>query len=248
MSTLEAYGRGGVHEAPSIAPGRPTDGGLLRHGGRTASSDGACSMCPRAAAAVEKPSTGVNARYGTRDPSSRRTRTSPTGTPRSLRRPFVPASTRPPTSNRRSPLMNEYGQPHLSRGVRRHAVDFRDKVLRRVLRTSARRSFRASGTCHGQRLYVFERVGDPKRLRPLVVAPGEGGPDRQELGGCPACGGHHARRDHDGQARSCASSPRIPARMSWPPLCGKSAVVERSLLHARLDNGPSTCAAAPRSD
>ena len=98
-----------------------------------------------------------------------------------------------------------------------------------------------------KRLYVFERAGVPKQLRPLV-----GGKVNADLidrnwadilrvarppwppGPC-------------GRARSCASSPRIPVRTSWRPPCGKSAA---SNAPCSCSTGPRTptCAAAPRSD
>ncbi len=62
--------------------------------GRTASSDGQFFPAAGRGEALNL----VNARYGT-EPASRRTRTSPTGSPHSPPRPFPPPSTKPPTSS-----------------------------------------------------------------------------------------------------------------------------------------------------
>ena len=61
-----------------------------------------------------------------------------------------------------------------------------------------------------KRLYVFDRAGVPKRLRPLGRRQGERGPDRPQLGGHPAPRGHHGRRDHAAQPDP-AQARRVPA-------------------------------------
>ena len=110
------------------------------------------------------------------NPASRRTRTSPTASPRSPRRPSPPPSTRPPTSST-GLLMNETG-----RRVREQYADtggFTDHVFAAcsILGYTFVPRIR---DLPSKRLYVFERAGVPKQLRPLVggkFAPSRKQPD-----------------------------------------------------------------------
>ena len=90
------------------------------------------------------------------------------------------------------------------------------------------------------------------RGRPEATAPSgrrqrERGPDRQELGGHPARGGHHGRRDH-----AAEPDPAQARRVSPPERAGGRPAGSRPrrtlAVHDRLDHGPPTCAGAPRSD
>ena len=92
-----ARGRRRVRPSPGHrrrGPGRATDGRLLGHGDAPPPAT-ANSPPPEAGA---KPSTWSTPGTG-RNPASRRTPTSPTGSPRSPPRPSRPPSTRPPTSS-----------------------------------------------------------------------------------------------------------------------------------------------------
>ena len=78
-----------------------------------------------------------------------------------------------------------------------------------------------------KRLYVYERAGVPKHLRPLVGGDGERGPDRPELGGHPAGGrppwppGPMPSRPGDRLGDSCGQSFQLTHVTGWRSVCGK---------------------------
>ena len=206
--------------------------------GRTASSDGQSFPAAGRGEALNL----VNARY--------RNRTRPQGVLARLRPVLFVRHADHPRHRPRSPL-----HP-------RRAPDERDREARP-------RTVRRYGWLHRP---CLRRVLDPRlRVRPAHPGPaveaavrvrtrwcpeavpatgrrqGERGPDRQELGGHPARGVHHGRRDHaaepdPAQARRSSRSERAGGRPAGSR--------PQSNAPCSCSTGPPTptCAAAPRSD
>ena len=91
------------------------------------------------------------------NPASRRTRTSPAASPRSPRRRSPPPSTRPPTSSTGRRVREQYAD---TGGFTDH-VFAACSILGYTFVPRIR-------DLPSKRLYVFERAGVPKQLRPLV--------------------------------------------------------------------------------
>ena len=87
---------------------------------------------------------------------------------------------------------------------------FTNHVFRSVLDPRVRAFGPRIRDLPSKRLYVFERAGVPKHLRPLVGGKVNVDLIRQELGGHPACGGHHGHRDHAAEPGGWHLSCRRP--------------------------------------
>ena len=95
-----------------------------------------------------------------------------------------------------------------------------------------------------KRLYGVRTGGRPETPTPSGRRQGERGPDRQELGGHPARGGHHGRRDHAAEP-DLAQARRVsaPERAGGGPAGSRP---RRTLpVHDRLGHGPRHAPARP---
>ena len=182
---------------------RPSSPSPLAGGtGRTASSDGQFFPSAGRGEALNL----VNARYGAESRASRRTPTSPTGSPRSATQ-TIPATVHETPYILDGLLLNETGrrvrEQYAGRG-RLHRPR-----LRRVLDPRLRLRPAHPGPAVEAPLRL-RPCGRPQAPAPAGRRQGERGPDRPELDGHPAHRGHHGRRVPAAQPDP-AQARRVPA-------------------------------------
>ena len=203
--------------------------------GRTASSDGQFFPAAGRGEALNL----VNARYGTEPGVKAYSHVSDRFSPFATQ--TIPATVHEAPYILDGLLMNETG-----RRVREQYADtggFTDHCLRRVLDPRLHVRPAHPGSAFETALRVRTR-GRPEATAPSGRRQGERGPDRQELGGHPARGGHHGRRDH-----AAEPDPTQARRVSPPERAGGRPAGSRPrrtlAVHDRLDHGPRHAPARP---